>query len=90
MRSASCAKASDLGFDRHLAPELGVGGAVHLTQATLAELGDNAAVRDGLLRAHRRSPAVQLRTTVIGDPPPGADVETSGLTMNRFPSAVTS
>jgi hypothetical protein len=37
-------------FDRHVAPQPGVGGAVHFAHAALAELGCNAVMSYGLRR----------------------------------------
>ena len=43
-------------LDGHVAPELGIGGAIHLAHAALAELGGDAVMRDGLLRGSRNPP----------------------------------
>ena len=75
-------------FDGHVAREFRVARAIHLAHAARANLRDDFVGAETRARgdAHFFSPAVQLRTTVIG-----ADAACSGtvLIRNRWPSADT-
>src|SRR5262249_52133115 len=50
-------------FDRHIAPELGIGGPPHFAHPTLADLGGDPVMRDGLLRSHWRSTGTRRRSS---------------------------